>query len=300
MQFARQVLGAKAILLLAANIGSGSPGMAAPQQGALSSDRAGVVYEISRDAESAQKDSNGSTSGSTDRDTLVERVLNVRSDGLELEYDLSKDATAEDRTSNWQFPVRIFRPFSGPTQLLNSPELEERIDGWLKRAGLTRAACGHWIFTWNAFKIECDPQSTLQSIEAFDLRPNDLRDGAIYNDPQASEPTTLKKTSVGSNGSTFIGEMSVDPEHVRRDQAESDVVVAEITKKVLTLADALRARSSEKVSGTIAITFDVDSAGVVRRRTKITKLETTATNGSVENRTITEIVTRRMVSDGLK
>ena len=90
-------------------------------------DRVGAVYEITRDVESAGDSNGASTSSSTDRDTLIERVLAVRNDGLELEYDLPADATKEDRASTWQFPVRVFRPFSGAPQLLNRPELENRI-----------------------------------------------------------------------------------------------------------------------------------------------------------------------------
>lgn len=296
MLFTRQAVSARAMLLLAVCAGSGSPGIAATPSQALTSDRAGVVYEMSRAVESAERGSNGSTSSSTDQDTLLERVLSVRSDGLELEYDLSKDATMQDRTSNWQFPLRVFKPFSGPPQLLNRAELEERIEGWLKKGGLTHAACGHWVFTWNAFKIECDPQSALATVAAYDLRPGDLRDGFIYSDPQASGPTTLRRVAAGTGGGTFTGIMSVDPERVRREQAEADVVVAEISRKALTLNDAIRARSSEKVSGTLSISFEVDPSGFVRQRTKVTKLETTDSNGAMEHRTATEVLKRRVVT----
>lgn len=296
MLFARQAFDAKGTLLLAVGVVLTSQGMTAAAQTAPESDRVGTVYEISRDVESAQTDSNRSTGSSTDRDTVVERVLEVRADGLELEYDFPRDTTAEDRASSWQFPLRVFKPFSGPPQLLNRPELEGRIEGWLKKGGLTRAACGHWVFTWNAFKIECDPQSALETVTAYDLRVSDLREGGIYTDPLASAPTTLRKVSGGTSGATFSGIMSVDPEHVRRGQAESDVVIAEITRKPLTLDDAIRARSSDKISGTISISFEVDPSGFVRQRSKVTKLETTGSNGVVKNRTVTEVVKRRIVS----
>lgn len=296
MLFARQAFDTKGTLLLAAGVVLTSQGMTAAAQTAPESDRVGTVYEISRDVESAQTDSNKSTGSSTDRDTVVERVLEVRADGLELEYDFPSDSTAEDRASSWQFPLRVFKPLSGPPQLLNRPELEGRIEGWLKKGGLTRAACGHWVFTWNAFKIECDPQSALETVTAYDLRVSDLRDGGIYTDPLASAPTTLRRVPGETSGATFRGTMSVDPEHVRRGQAESDVVIAEITRKPLTLDDATRARSSDKISGTISISFEVDPSGFVRQRSKVTKLETTGSNGVVENRTVTEVVKRRIVS----
>lgn len=267
MIFAKRTVGASAMLLLAASAGAWSPGDTAAPSPAAVSDRVGTIYEISRDVETTEKSSDGSASSSTDRDTLLERVIRVRSDGLELEYDLPKEATAQDRTSSWQFPFRAFKPFLGPSQLLNQPELEGRIEAWLKKGGLTHAACGHWVFTWNAFKIECDPQSTLETVAAYDLRPSDLRDSTS----------------------------SIDPDRVRREQAQSDVVVAEISKKALTLDDAISARSKDKISGTIATSFEVDPSGFVRQRTKVTKLETTGSNGVVTDRTVTEVLKRRVV-----
>jgi hypothetical protein len=270
MIFAKQTVGISAVLLLAASAGAWSPrDTAAPSQAAVS-DRVGTIYEISRDVETAEKSSNGSTSSSTDRDTVSERVTRVRSDGLELEYDLPKESTAQDRTSNWQFPFRVFKPFIGPSQLLNQPELEGRIEAWLKKGGLTRAACGHWVFTWNAFKIDCDPRSALDIVAAYDLRPSDLRDSTS----------------------------SIDPDHVRREQAQSDVVVAEIGKTALTLDDAIIARANDKISGTVSTSYVVDPSGFVQQRTRFTKLETTASNGVVTDRTVKEVLKRRVLRSG--
>jgi len=115
----------------------------------------GDEYEINRSYETSQQTSDGLSSGcSRGRDTILERVIGVREAGFELEYDLPREATAEDRARSWQFPVRVFKPSSGPMQLLNRSELEVRVGGWLKAAGWTRAVCGRWIFTWNAFRID--------------------------------------------------------------------------------------------------------------------------------------------------
>jgi len=129
------------------------------------------------------------------------------------------------------------------------------------------------------------------------LRPDDLRNGAMYQDSGARAPTPFSQKAVGSDGSTFVVEMAVDPDAVRRERAESDVVVAEITRKSLTLDAALRARSAEQISGTIIISFDTDSAGQVRRRTKITRLEIKGADGKSETQTVTETVERRLFHD---
>jgi len=276
------------LLLLASDTRGESP---------QSAPKVGEEYEISKRYETSQQTSDGSSGSSRGRDTILERVIGVREGGLELEYDLPKNATAEDRARSWHFPVRVFRPINGSMQLLNRPELEARVEGWLKAAGWTRAVCGRWIFTWNAFRIECDPQSVIKTVEAFDLRSADLREGAPYQETEARGPGTLTRKAAGPNGATFAVVMEIDPDAVRRARADSDVAVGEIVRKPVTLDAALRERAKESVSGTISVTFDTDSAGNVRWRTKVTKVETKGPDGRSERQTVTETVERRAVSE---
>jgi len=255
----------------------------------------GDVYEISIDRRMAQQGSDGSKSSSTDRDTLIERVIGVRADGVELEYDLPSDATPEDRARTWQFPVRVLKGRDTPMRLLNGQQLEARVDDWLKRGGLTRSACGQWTFTWNAFRIECDPQSVIKTLELVDLDAVHLQDGAALREPMASGPVPLKRTAKAT-GSTLAAELTVDGAAVGRARAESDVVVAQLMKKPLSLEAALRDRGKDVVSGTISVTFDVGSDGRARRRVKVTRLETKRPSGKLETQTVTEIVERHLVS----
>ncbi|MEO7688156.1 MAG: hypothetical protein ABIS51_02645 [Sphingomonas sp.] len=272
------------------------PTLATGAEQAQTRPQVGDTYEITSDRESSQQSNDGSSGSSTDRDGMIERVIGVRDDGLELEYDLPANAAAGNLASSWQFPVRVFKPARGALQLLNGPELEARVDGWLKVNGMTRAACGHWIFTWNAFRIECDPQSVIKTIEAWDLAPDDLRDGALYKDPKARGPAPLTRKKAGPDGATFAVEMAVDPEAMRREQAESDIVVAQLSKKTLTLDAALRARSAEAISGTITITFETDSAGEVQRRTRVARLETKGPGPHIETQIVKHVIERRRVS----
>jgi hypothetical protein len=280
-------MGTVAALLLAASVaGAGTPPVA-PQ--------AGDTYEIVMTRESETQGNSGSSGSSHDKDTIVERVIASRADGLELEYDLPKNVTAEERAGNWQFPARVFKPFHGPVRLLDGPELEARVDAWLKAAGLPRAACGHWIFTWNAFRIECDPQSVIKAVEAFDPEPVDLREGAAYQEAGARGTGTLIKKAA-SDGATFTAELPVDPEAVRRARAESDVVVGEIMKKPVTIDEALGQRAKETVSGTISVAFETDASGNLRRRTKVTKLDIKEPDGRSETQTVTETLEKRRIS----
>lgn len=258
--------------------------------------KVGEAYEISQSYESSRRSTTGSSGNSRGRTVLVERVVGVRETGLELVYDLPEAATAEERAREWQFPARVFKPSSGPTQLLNHRELETRLEGWLKKAGLTRALCGRWYFTWNAFRIDCDPQSVIKTTTAFDLRLADLHEGAAYLDADARAPGTLTKTT-GPDGAALAATMEVDPDAIRRARAEADVVVGEVTRKPVTLDAAVRERAKESVVGTVLVRFDLDATGSVRRRVRVVKLETKGSDEGTETETRTETVERRPVSE---
>jgi hypothetical protein len=251
------------------------------------------AYEISKKYETTSHSSDGSQGSSSGREAVLERVIAVQEGGMELEFDLPKEATAEDRARSWQFPVRVFRANDGVMRLLNRPELERRNDEWLKAAGLTRAACGQWIFTWNAFRIDCDPESAIELVEAFDLRSAGIREGASYQETEARSPGTLTRKSADPDGATFTVVMEIDPDAVRRGRAESDVAVGEMTQKPVTLDAALRERAKEDISGTISVTFETDAVGKIQRRTRVTSIETKRPDGESETQTLTETVERR-------
>lgn len=228
--------------------------------------RAGDVHALTLTRDMART-GEGSSGSSHDRDTLFERVIGVSADGLELEYDLPPEASADDRARQWQLPARVFRPNDGPMRLLNGPELEARVEAWLKRAQWTREICGRWIFTWNAFRIDCDPQIVIESLAAFDLR----------------------------SPAPVASETRIDAEAERRRRAEADVVLGELSNKPVTLAAALRERAKEKISGTVSVTFDTAPDVSVRRRKTVTRLVIEGP-GRRSTETVTETLERRRVS----
>jgi hypothetical protein len=258
--------------------------------------RVGDTYEITKTRDSASKGSDASSGSSHDQDTLIERIQAVTSDGLEAVFDLPQQATQEERQQTWQFPARVFERHNGQLQLLNAPELEKRADAWLKWAKMTREACGHWIFTWNAFKIECDPQSVIETVQEFDPRLPDLRAGTSYQDAHALLPAPLRTKTTSSEGSTFTATMAIDPTAVQRDRARADVVIGEIMRKPVTLDAALVERAKEAVSGTIEVTIEADAGGNLRRLTKVTKSQTRKPDGTVQTETVTETIERRRLS----
>jgi hypothetical protein len=266
---------------------------AAPGPDAGPAPRVGEVFAITRVQESSQQSSSGSTGTTYDRDTIAERVIELRKTGVELEYDLPANSTAEDRARTWQFPARVLKTPDGALRLLNRPQLETRLQAWLRKANWTRAICGQWIFTWSAFRIECDPESVLEAIGAFDPQPPELHDGASYADPMASTPSPMRRTSRDAQGATYVVRLELDPDAVRRERVEADLALAELMRRTLTREAAVRAHANERVSGTIRVTFDADAEGRVRRRVRVIDMQVTGVDGEVETRTITETIERR-------
>ena len=274
--------------LLAEPDACAQPPMPAPQ--------VGEQHEIIRSYENSEHDSEGSTGSSRGTDAILERIVASTESGIEVEYDLWLGATAEDRARQWFFPARVLRQPDGAMRLLNRAELEARLERWLATAEWTRAICGRWIFTWNGFLIECNPEAVIETIAAFDLRSVDLREGALYRDSDARGPGMLRRIMDESEGTRFVAAMDVDPDAVRRERAEMDVALGEIMQTPVTLESALRARATERVSGRIEVTIDTYPDGTPRRRTRVTRLEIIEVDGRRKNETRTVTVERRPVS----
>ena len=223
-------------------------------------------------------------------------MIRWREDGVEVEFDLPTGATAEDRTRSWQYPARVLRPRQGPLRLLNAPELDARLTTWLERARWTRAMCGRWIFTWNAFKIECDPQSVLETLAIIDLAAITLVDGAPYSDPAGQATETLRRETGPGPGTIFTAQVAIDPEKALRGHAESEAAVAEIMGNSPELRAARAARAARRITGTIRVRFETDAAGHILRRIRMIEMDTERASGNRERRTVTETIERRPVS----
>ena len=254
--------------------------------------RPGELYNIRLTRVS---ETSGDLSSGNSRDVwnFVERVVAIRDGGEELEFDLPRGTSPEDGMRSWQFPARVFVAPERHLALLNWPEAEMRLQSWL--GDRKESLCGHWSFTWTAQRIDCDAQSVVQMLEPF-MWPNDLRDGTLHTETGARSPAPLRETR-NSDGATFIAQMEVDPDAIRRERAEADLVVAEILHRgPLTMEAALQAHSNEKISGTLTVTFGTDAARRVTRRTRITQTDVFDERGSHQHETITETVEWRLVS----
>ena len=262
---------------------------------ALGSSEIGTRTEIRQTYETSSRrgdESSGSSSGHT---TLVERVIAERDGGLELEFDLPSATPPEDRAREWQFPARVFRSADGSLTLLDRAALESRLAVWLKTAKIDRRACGSWYFTWNAFKVECDPNSVLETIGGYDIRASNLVEGQRYGATNATGTGLLRMVKSLPNAISLAVDLELNADEYRRKQAESDVVVAQVTGQKLTLEEARKKRADDKVSGTVEIQIDLDAASQkVTRRTTLTRVEVRS-GERVEVETSKVIVERRAI-----
>jgi hypothetical protein len=72
------------------------PAIVAPAGALPPAPQVGDTYEITLTRDSAQLGSDKSSGSSHDQDTIIERVIGLRADGVELEYDLPKAAANEE------------------------------------------------------------------------------------------------------------------------------------------------------------------------------------------------------------
>lgn len=248
------------------------------------------IYEVRFESVIDSTSEGGSSFSSRTRYGALEKVLGDRGEGIELEFDLPDGATPEDRLAQWKFPARVMATPDGGLQLLNAPEVAERIQSLLDRRGLTREACGRTYFTWAAFTVECDPGSVLEHLAPFS-RPR-LEEGAAFREQGALAPAPLVLAARDADGETWVAEMALDAEYERRQRAQIDATVAEMSGKQKTLEAALKEWQDRRVAGTIITTFLRDPSGQVVSRTKVTRVETVDDDGKREVQTETETTTR--------
>jgi hypothetical protein len=258
--------------------------------------QAGDVYELTQSYQTNETSSDGSKGSSSGHSSLVERVVGLRDGGVEVEYDLPSDVTPKDRAREWQFPARIFKAADGSRQLLNTAQLEARLDGWLKVAKWDRSVCGRWIFTWTAIRIACDPQEIVARTVELDPAAQIVREGAVYSNPRAAQDGRIVRTGK----SAFSVTVPIDPDTVRHERAEADVIVGEISGKPVSLEATLRERVGEQVTGSITVMWETDATGIARKRVTTTRTEIRREDGITEKQTGTEIVERRRTGSGVQ
>lgn len=237
-----------------------------------------------------QSESGTGSSSSSGSFQYLERVLAMSPDGVEREY--SHPASEEAPLAAWHLPVRILERPDGELVIANRPEMESRRDRFMQEAEIPREACGSWYFTWNAFQVECDPDSILATIAYLDIQPDVLAEGASYVTENALAAGTLSIVASEAGGTTYRAQMPVDPDAIRLERAEQSVVVGEIMREPVTLEEAIAQRLGDRVEGTITVTLVAHPTGEVHTRTAELDVEYTDSEG-VERMTARRTTARR-------
>jgi hypothetical protein len=197
---------------------------------------------------------------------------------------------------DWEFPATISLLASGEFILQNVDEIAARNAEWRQAAGFPDDACGLWYFTWNAFKVECDPNTVTQSLEAFVLFNDNIDENRKIEEPGTLEPSIL--TLVTSSPLTFQAKFDLDPEIIREERAQQDVIVAQMMQReTVTLEDALQERNSEQISGTLTTVWELDDLGRVVKRTRNSIVTIELESGERETLTQKKTTTRTLQAD---
>jgi|TARA_R100001244_G_scaffold71741_2_gene57996 hypothetical protein len=253
-----------------------------------------LEYELSA------KRSDGQSSGtSRGRQALIETVMEERPDGVVLQYDLPHDEEDKASSGFWYFPARVVERQDGSLELLDQPLVEARIDRWLKTHKIPKEACGMWSHGGGfPFKVDCDPQSILDQIEAFDLRIPDLMTGADYSHALDEAPGTLKALPAARSGYSVT--FTVDQSKARAGEVANALILAQMLGKDLTRQQAEEDAEKIGFQGSIMIEFDLDPAGTVIRKQERIEIMVTRPDEEVETKTSLIIVTRLGMEDALE
>ena len=250
-----------------------------------------AFYAITVSYENESKGEDGSSSSSRGANTYTERLVSAGPDGTVTEYDIWLDEGEERPLYAWQFPFRVQKS-GGSRQLLNQDQMLARRDVWLEEAKISPEACGKHVFTWNVFKIECDPETALGFLDQLDIQVSGLPDEAVAEHPMARESGKFVLVRTNSQSGTYSAELAIDPDKLRQDRAESALVIAEIMGEELSFEEALAESADVEFDGTIVIELETDIFGDIRRRTTTIRLEETGVDGLAEQSTSVRTVDR--------
>jgi hypothetical protein len=218
---------------------------------------------------------------------LFEREWTCGPAGRELEFFVDP---VPQNAWEWRLPVRVLQAPEGDLRLLDEAGMLRRAEEWRRQRDIPAEACGTTINAIIAFaRIECDPNSILESLNRADVRAQDLRDGVALRIPDASQQqVVLRQVSQAGGVRRLSGVAALDPEILRLRKAEEDVAMGQtLGPGGPDLAAALRFRRALEAGGTVSVEAEVvDATGEVRLVT--TTRSITAMPGAVAR--ISEVV----------
>ncbi len=254
-------------------------------------------YEIisSYSTESERPRGSSSSSGS---DEFREEVR-AGADGCRTRtFDVVDDPEHKRPLEVWRMPV-VLRECPGfPQVIANCEEMEARRDAFLAAAKIPHESCGRYYFTWNVFKIECDPDTILETVANIDLGSIRLEDGAVFTLPDTSTSVTLAAVPVAPAGQRiFKGRTTIDPEVLREGAIKTIMVVAEVRGKAVTREEAMAQIVAHQFSGEAEVTLVEEPAAGRITATVHTAVREVDVEGGVETRQGETVTTRQRAQD---
>lgn len=256
--------------------------------------KVGDKYFLKEETKSSYN-KDGSSGNSSGGGVLVEEVIEIRQDGWVVEYSLPEDTPDQQKLSQWQFPAKIFKRFSGEWEFLNEETAIARRDKWLSQSEIPKEACNSYVFTWTLVKIECDPNSAIGIAQSYDTGFCEFSKRSAITLFDGAMPVILEVTETGANGFSLEGKSSVDASYVIQADAKNDVIIAQINGDELSYSEALSAREKENVSGNINVSISSDINGCLEKKIISTDITKVAPDGQTEIRESTQILTRKLL-----
>lgn len=291
MTFAQLALAAAAALALA--VAAAAQEAPPTSEIVVTTPAVASAWEVTLAYEDSSRREDGSSESSSRGQTAVtERVLERDARGWLIEYGFPPDTSEEDRLREWQFPLRVFRSNSGDLVLANEAELQARADEWLERAKLSREACGTWYFTWNAFRVDCDPATALGIAEGYDLWLMDfVRTGKLGHE-FATEPRAAVPTRDDAGNTIYTAALTIDPEKVRKSELKSQEIAATFYQDDAYLAEQVAKINASEYAGSVLVIVTQGSDGIFHSVKTVSTLTVTLPEGERELRNSQRTLTR--------
>lgn len=239
----------------------------------------------------------GDSSGSSRGGNAYREEVRTDAEGCRIRIFDIDDADGPKRPlAAWQMPIVLRECPGAAVVIANRDEMLARRDAFLAAMNVTAEVCGSHYFTWNVFRIECDPDESLARLADFDLVSVRLEDGAEYALPGTGTSVTLRRQADGLPGQlVFAGCAVVDPDYMRENAAETIRVVAEVSGEKVTKDEAIAQIAGHQFSGKRTITFVAEPGAGLITATQTGEMREIDADGAIETRKIEVVTTRQRV-----
>lgn len=239
----------------------------------------------------------GGSSGSSRGSNAYREEVRTDAEGCRLrQFDIDDTDGRKRPLSQWQMPIVVRQCPGAAPALANRDAMLARRDAFLAAMNVTTDVCGAHYFTWNVFRIDCDPDEAVDRLAEIDLGSIRLEDGAEYALPDTGTRVTLRRKASEVPGQIlFAGSAAIDPEYLRSRAAETIMVVAEVSGEKMTRDEAISQIAGRRYSGESAITLVAEPETGRITVTLSGEVKEIGEDGTIETRKGETVTTRQRV-----